>query len=79
MLALVDADPSLPLRESSHPWWDDPVVIGAMLVFFPPIGLTALWASPRYPREARWVLTGAMGFLCCLGTLLGLAWLGRGG
>lgn len=43
-------------REPSS-WWEDPVAIGALLLFAPPIGLAVLWSSPRYSNDARWALT----------------------
>lgn len=38
-------------------WWEEPLALGSLLVLLPPAGLAAVWASPRYSREARWALT----------------------
>jgi len=38
-------------------WWEDPLALGLLLVFAPPVGLACAWTSRRYSSEARWALT----------------------
>ena len=49
----ADVMPRLPVAEP----WSSPWVLGLLLVLAPPIGVAALWTSPRYDRDARWALT----------------------
>lgn len=69
-----------PRKESPHaaPWpqtLDSPMALGAMLFVVPPIGLAVLWTSPRYSREARWVLTVTTALMMCIATTLAVVWL----
>jgi hypothetical protein len=52
-------------REPRAPWWDEPIVVGALLFLAPPIGLAALWASRHYGRDARWAMTAVTGLALC--------------
>jgi hypothetical protein len=61
----------------AHPWWDDPIALGALLVAAPPVGLAALWASRHYTREARWAITSMMGLMLVLATALAIVMRGR--
>lgn len=45
---------------------DQPLVIGLLLFLVPPVGLAALWSSPRYTRDARWALTMTTSLAMCL-------------
>jgi hypothetical protein len=46
------------VRPSHHDdWLASPLVMGILLMCLPPIGLAAVWGSPRYDRDARWALT----------------------
>ena len=54
-------------------WYEDPVALGTLLIFAPPIGLAALWSSKRYSPDARWALTVMTGLTMCLCTAIGVA------
>lgn len=54
-------------------WWEDPVVVGSLLLVAPPIGLAALWSSKRYGSEARLALTVMTGLMMCLVTAIAVA------
>lgn len=47
-------------------WYEDPVIVGTLLLALPPIGLAALWSSKRYSSDARWALTVMTGLTMCL-------------
>lgn len=49
-------------------WYEDPIALGTLLIFAPPIGLAALWSSKRYSGDARWALTIMTALTLCLGT-----------
>jgi hypothetical protein len=54
--------PSAEFERSRRPsyqddWLASPLVMGILLMCLPPIGLAAVWGSPRYDRDARWALT----------------------
>jgi hypothetical protein len=49
-------------------FWDDPIVIGSLLILLPPVGLAALWTSKRYSNDARWALTVVTALMLCLAT-----------
>lgn len=53
--AVIPPPPRAAARASE--WWEEPLALGSLLVLLPPAGLAAVWASPRYSREARWALT----------------------
>lgn len=58
-------------REPAPPafsWWEDPVAVGSILLFAPPIGLALLWTSRRYSTDARWALTVMTALTMCLTT-----------
>ncbi|MBX3204412.1 MAG: hypothetical protein KF764_05055 [Labilithrix sp.] len=54
-------------------WYEDPVVLGSLLLVLPPIGLAALWSSKRYSNDARWALTVMTGLTLCLGAAITIA------
>lgn len=54
-------------------WWEDPVVVGSLLLLAPPVGLAALWSSRRYGSEARTALTIMTGLMMCLLTAVAIA------
>lgn len=55
---------------AARAWYDDPVALGTALIFFPPIGLAALWSSKRYSSDARWALTLMTALTLCLGAVV---------
>ncbi|HVH44690.1 MAG TPA: hypothetical protein VM925_20195 [Labilithrix sp.] len=54
-------------------WYEDPVVLGTLLIVVPPIGLATLWSSKRYSSDARWALTIMTALTLCLGTAITIA------
>lgn len=46
-----------------------PVVLGLLLIALPPVGLAAVWSSPRYDRDARWALTFTSALFMALATI----------
>lgn len=48
-------------------WYESPLALGGLLIAAPPIGLSVLWTSDRYSREARAALTLMTGLTMCLG------------
>ncbi len=73
-----DAPVLPPLRPPvTIPWWDDPIMVGSLLVVLPPLGLTALWASRCFSREARVAITAMMGLLFSLFTAVVIAFVRR--
>lgn len=59
MKAVVPPPPRVasPPPAKAADWWEDPVALGLLLVFAPPLGLTCAWTSKRYSTDARWALT----------------------
>ncbi len=49
---------------------DDPLVVGLLLAFLPPLGFVLLWTSPRYTSEARRAISLMMGLTMVLFTLV---------
>ena len=37
--------------------WDTPLVLGVLMTFAPPLAVTMLWSSSRFPRTAQIALT----------------------
>jgi len=56
-----------------HPWWEDPIALGSLLILAPPIGLAAVWSSKRYSSDARWALTIMTALAMCLMTAVVIA------
>jgi len=54
-------------------WWEDPVALGSLLILVPPIGLAAVWRSPRYSKDARWALTVMTALTMCFVSALVIA------
>lgn len=70
--AQVFAPMAPPARGFEHP-----LAIGALLLVAPPIGLSLLWASRAYGREAKIALTGFSAMMVVLAAAFGLVMLAR--
>ena len=57
---------------ASAAWWENPVVLGSLLLLVPPIGLAAVWGTARYSRDARWALTIMTALTMCLTTAVAI-------
>jgi len=55
---------------AARSWLDDPLVVGLLLAFLPPLGFVLLWTSPRYTSEARRAISLMMGLTMVLVTLV---------
>jgi hypothetical protein len=60
-------------RPTAPAWFEDPVALGTLLLFLPPVGLAALWSSKRYSSDARWALTVMTALTLCLGAAITIA------
>jgi hypothetical protein len=58
--------PRLPVSRLS----DHPAMVGLMLTLCFPIGLSLLWASPRFPREGKIVMTCFVSFIILLASAM---------
>lgn len=54
-------------------WYEDPIVLGTLLILAPPMGLAALWSSRRYSSDARLALTIMTALVLCLGAAVTIA------
>jgi hypothetical protein len=51
-------------------WWEGPIVVGALLIALPPVGLSIVWSSRHYDSDARWALTGMTALMMGLATVI---------
>ena len=51
-------------------WFDKTPVVVALLVFFFPVGLYALWRNSRFSVKTKWAVTGVVGILACVGAII---------
>jgi hypothetical protein len=79
--ALYSADPRHEplgaLRVPPARGLEHPLLLGALLLVAPPLGLALLWASPAYGREAKIALTGFSAMMVILAAAFGLVLLAR--
>lgn len=56
-------------RARHESWLHSPLALGIFLIALPPVGLAAVWSSPRYDREGRLALTFTSALFMCLATV----------
>lgn len=78
LLGRPNGRPNAPPQAVAVPhWFDDPIVIGTLLLMVPPVGLAAVWTSKRYSNDARWALTVMTALMMCLGAAVAVMFLAR--
>lgn len=49
--------------DSKSAWYDNKAVVIALLFFFFPVGLYAMWKNKKFSNKTKWIVSGFFGFL----------------